>query len=91
MDGNDTLKWFNKSVATILNAMFKILEIMSLRLYIYLINLDLDSVLSTQIWLFPLCKCTKIDWSRPKWTQWTKFEQMEQSGPNGLNRIKWTE
>ena len=42
MDEIYTLKWINKSVATILNAMLKILDITSLRLYIFLINFDLD-------------------------------------------------
>ena len=46
---------------------------------------------------FPLCKCTKIDQSEPKWTEWAELDQMEQSGsnrdigPKRLNRTIWTE
>ena len=50
----------------------------------------------------PICKCTKMDRSRLKWTKvntneskWSKWtevntqmDQMEHSGPNGQNRTE---
>jgi len=57
---NAMLMWLNRNVATI-NVTLKILDITSLRSYIYKINLDLEYVLSTQTYIFPLCKCKKMD------------------------------
>ena len=55
---------------TTINTMLNILNITSLRfiyIYIYiLLNLDLQQVLSNQACFSPLCKCTKIDQSKPK-------------------------
>ena len=58
----------------------------------HIIILDLEYVLSTQTYLLPLCKCTKMDRSRSKWAK------VDQTRPKytkmdiiGLNWTKWIE
>lgn len=72
----------NKSVTTI-NALFKILYIMSLRsiyLYIYIYRFGIGALKRTR--LFPICKCTKMDINRLNWTEWKEVDRMDKIGSN---------
>ena len=59
---------------------------------IFLINLDLKYVISTEIYEL---KCTEMHWNGPIWA---KMDRIEKNGPNKIkvnrirkNRPKWTE
>ena len=82
--------WLNKNVASIISTL-NILDITSLIFIYFLINLDLEQLLSTQkcFSLYVVHKNgpqqTKMDRSGLNGLQWT---QMDRIGPN---RTKWTE
>ena len=95
--------WLNKSVVTI-NIMLKILNIMSLRSICFLINLDLEQVLLTQICLThyvstqkwtEYIEWTKVDQNRPNWTEQTEQNQTTEAEKKkdriGPKWIEWIE
>ena len=86
----------NKSVATI-NAILKILDIMSLRSIFFKnkFGFIIGALNPNMSFFFTTCKCTKMDRSGPKWIEvvqmdrsghkWTKWNK---DGPNGQIKTK---
>ena len=73
--------WLNKSVA-IINTILKILDITNLRFIYFFLNkfgFRIGTLKSQPKHVFfPICKCTKMNRSEPKWTE------VNQNGPKWI-------